>query len=54
MKQIFIELIRQFYQFRLIDSKIKLMLHNSYLNIKALITSNISDGFIIYETILVK
>ena len=30
MKQIFIELIQQFYQIRLINSKVKLMLHNNY------------------------
>jgi hypothetical protein len=51
MKQIFIELIRQFYQIRLINSKVKLMLHNNYIDIENLTTFNISDGFILYEKI---
>ena len=49
MKQIFIELIRQFYQIRLINSKVKL--HNNYIDIENLTTFNISDGFILYEKI---
>ena len=51
MKQIFIELISQFYQIRLINSKVKLMLHNNYIDIDNLTTFNISDGFILYEKI---
>jgi len=51
MKQIFIELIREFYQIRLINSKVKLMLHNNYIDIENLTTFNISDGFILYEKI---
>jgi DNA repair ATPase RecN len=51
MKQIFIELIRQFDQIRLINSKVKLMLHNNYINIENLSTFNISRGFILYEKI---
>ena len=51
MKQIFIELIRQFFQIRLINSKVKLMLHNNYIDIEDLTTFNISDGFILYEKI---
>ena len=51
MKQIFIELIRQFYQIRLINSKVKLMLHNNYIDIEDLTTFNISDGCILYEKI---
>lgn len=51
MKQIFIELIQQFYQIRLINSKVKLMLHNNYIDIENLTTFNISDGFILYEKI---
>ena len=50
-KQIFIELIHQFYQIRLINSKVKLMPHNNYIDIENLNTSNISDGFILYEKI---
>lgn len=34
MKQIFIQLIRQFYQIQLINSKVKLMLHNNYIDIE--------------------
>ena len=48
---LFIELIRQFYQIRLINSKVKLMLHNNYIDIENLTTFNISDGFILYEKI---
>lgn len=51
IKQIFIELIRQLYQIRLINSKVKLMLHNNYIDIEDLTTFNISDGFILYEKI---
>ena len=51
MKQIFIELIRQFYQIRLINSKVKLMLHDNYIDITQLTTFNISHGFILYEKI---
>lgn len=54
IKRIFIQLTQQFYQFGLIDSKVKLMLHNSYLDIQELTTSNISDGFILYEKIVSK
>jgi hypothetical protein len=49
MKQIFIKLIRQFYQIRLINSKVKLMLHHNSIDIEDLTTFNISDGFILYE-----
>ena len=51
MKQIFIELIWQFYQIRLINSKVKLMLHNNHIDIENLTTFNSSDGFILYEKI---
>lgn len=51
IKQIFIELIREFYQIELINSKVKLMLHNNYLDIQNLTTFNISDGFVLYEKI---
>lgn len=44
-KRIFIELTQEFYQFGLIDSKVKLMLHNDYIDIENLTTFNISDGF---------
>jgi hypothetical protein len=54
MKQIFIESIQEFYQFGLIDSKVKLMLHNDYIDIENLTTFNISDGFILYEKIVSK
>lgn len=54
MKQIFIELIRQFYQIGLINSKVKLIFHNNYLDIQNLTTFNISDGFILYEKIFSK
>ena len=50
-KQIFIELIRQLYQIRLINSKVKLMSHNNYIDIEELTNFNISDGFILYEKI---
>ena len=54
MKQIFIQLIQEFYQFRLIQSKVKLMSHNYYVDIQDLTTYNISDGFILYEKIVSK
>ena len=54
MKQIFIELIKQLYQIRLINSKVKLMLHSNYIDIQDLTTFNISDGFILYERIVNK
>ena len=54
MKQIFIELIQEFYQFGLIQPKSKRMLDNYYLDIQNLTTFNISDGFILYEKILSK
>ena len=54
IKQIFIELIQEFYQFGLINSKVKLMLHNNYIDIEDLTTFNISDGFILYEKIVSK
>lgn len=54
MKQIFIELTQEFYQFGLIQSKVKLMLHSNYINIEDLTTFNISDGFILYEKIVSK
>ena len=46
------ELTQEFYQFGLINSKIKLMSHNYYLDIEDLNTFNISDGFILYEKIV--
>ena len=49
IKRIFIELIQEFYQFGLIDSKVKLMLHNNDIDIEDLTTFNISDGFIFCE-----
>ena len=52
IKRIFIEFTQEFYQFRLIDSKVKLMLHNDYIDIEDLTTFNISDGFILYEKIV--
>jgi hypothetical protein len=54
IKRVFIELIQEFCQFRLIDSKVKLMLHSDYTYIEDLTTSNISDGFILYEKIVSK
>ena len=51
MKQIFIQLIRQFYQIQLINSKVKLMLHNNYIDIQSLTTFNISNGFVLYEKV---
>jgi hypothetical protein len=54
MKQIFIESIQEFYQFGLIQPKVKLMSHNYYLDIQDLNTFNISDGFILYEKIVSK
>jgi hypothetical protein len=54
MKQIFIELIQELYQFGLIQPKVKLMSHNYYLDIEDLTTFNISDGFILYEKIVSK
>ena len=52
IKWIFIGLTQEFYQFGLIDSKVKLMLHNDYIDIEDLTTFNISDGFILYEKIV--
>jgi len=54
IKGIFIELIQQFYQFGLIESKVKLMFHNDSLDIEDLTTFNISYGFILYEKIVSK
>jgi hypothetical protein len=54
IKRIFIELTQEFYKLGLIDSKVKLMLHNEYIDIKDLTTFNISDGFILYEKIVSK
>lgn len=54
MKQLFIQLTQEFYQFGLIDSKVKLILHNNYINIEDLTTFNSSDSFILYEKILSK
>jgi len=54
IKQIFIELTQEFYQFGLINSKVKLMLHNNSIDIEDLTTFNISHGFILYEKIVSK
>ena len=54
IKRIFIQLIQKLYPFGLIESKVKLMLHNDYVDIKDLTTFNISDGFILYEKIVSK
>ena len=54
IKRIFIELTQQFYQFGLIQPKVKLMLHSNYIDIEDLTTFNISDGFILYEKIVSK
>ena len=54
MKQIFIESIQEFYKFGLIQSKVKLMSHNYYVDIQYLTLFNSSDGFILYETIVSK
>jgi hypothetical protein len=54
MKQIFIELIRKFYQFVLVNSKIKLILYSNYIDIENLTTFNIAEGFILYEKIYSK
>lgn len=54
IKRIFIQLTQQFYQFGLIQPKVKLMLHSNYIDIEDLTTFNISDGFILYEKILSK
>jgi hypothetical protein len=53
-KRIFIELTQEFYRFRLIQPKVKLMLHSNYIDIEDLTTFNISDGFILYEKIVSK
>ena len=54
IKRIFIELTQEFYQFGLIQPKVKLMLHSNYMDIQNLTTFNISDGFILYEKIVSK
>lgn len=54
IKRIFIELTQEFYQFGLINSKVRLMLHNNYIDIQDLTTFNISNGFILYEKIVSK
>jgi len=54
IKQIFIELTQEFYKFGLINSKVKLMLHNNYIDMEDLTTFNISHGFILYEKIVSK
>jgi len=54
IKRIFIELTQEFYQFGLIQPKVKLMLHSNYIDIEDLTTFNISDGFILYEKIVSK
>ena len=54
IKRIFIELTQKFYKFGLIESKVKLMLHNHYVDIEDLTTFNISEGFILYEKIVSK
>ena len=54
IKRIFIELTQEFYQFGLIESKVKLMFHNDSLDIEDLTTFNISYGFILYEKIVSK
>lgn len=54
IKRIFIQLIQELYQFGLIQPKIKLMLHNNYIDIENLTTFSISDGFILYEKIVSK
>ena len=43
MKQIFIQLTQEFYQFGLIDSKVKLILHNNYIDIEDLTTFNVLE-----------
>ena len=54
IKRIFIELIHKFYQFELIESKVKLLLHHDYVDIEDLTTFNISEGFTLYEKIVSK
>lgn len=54
IKRIFIELTQEFYQFGLIQPKVKLMLHSNYIDIEYSTTFNISDNFILYEKIVSK
>lgn len=54
MKRIFIQLVQELNQFDLIESKVKLMLHGSDVEVQNLTTSNISEGFTIYEKIITK
>jgi hypothetical protein len=54
LKRIFIQLIQEFYQFGLLQPKVKLMSHNYYPDIQDLTTFSSSDGFILYEKIVSK
>lgn len=49
VKQIFIDLIKIFQQYQLIEDEGLLMTNGSKINIHNLTTSNISDGIILYE-----
>jgi len=51
IKQIFIDIIHIFQQYKLIEKEALLMLNRSPINIYDLNTSNISDGIILYEKI---
>jgi hypothetical protein len=51
MKQIVIELIRQFYKILSINSKVKLILRNNYIDIEDLTNFDISDSFNLYKKI---
>lgn len=51
IKQIFIDIIRLFQQYQLIEEEGLLILSRSPINIYDLNTSNISDGIILYEKI---
>ncbi len=55
MKQIFIQLTQEFYQFGLIDSKVKLILHNNYIDIEDLTTFNIffMKKYLVNKTIII-
>ena len=50
----FLELIQEFYQFGLIQLKVKLISHNYCLDIQDLNTFNIFDDFVLYAKIVSK
>lgn len=52
MKQMFIELVQDLEKDNFIESEVKLMVHDSRVDISELTTNKISNGFIIYEKII--